>query len=98
MGRAGAEKADAADGEWTIVGHGRLPEQRLGDRGAEALGDGEQLLPGTERTAAGEDHWFLAGIEDLDRARELLLARHAARMDHQVGNMPGDVALRALAG
>ena len=80
-----------------FVGNGGLAEQRFGNGRGKSVGDGEKLFSGAERAATGKDHCLFACVEDVGRAGELILTRHATRIGHEVRNVSGDIAIGAAA-
>ncbi len=60
---SGAQVADRAGDEGQVVGQHGLAEEGLRYPGAEAVGDGEQLLGGPGRALAGEDGDALTCVE-----------------------------------
>ena len=63
-----------------IVGQRRLAEQRLGDAGAQLVGDGDDLVGRVQRAGADQHGDFLAAVQDVGGAR-------AGRLD--AGTMRG---------
>ena len=79
VARLGAEQADRAGDPGQIVGQRRLAEQRLGDAGAEPVGDRDDLVGGLQRAGADEDRDLLAGVEHLGGLAQLPLVRDDLR-------------------
>ena len=93
--RFGAEQPDAAGAIRAIVRHGTFAQERFDDRRTEPLGHCNQLRRSADCPLAGQYRCLLSTVEYLDRARELLFARHAARIGHEIGHVIGDIAFGA---
>ena len=76
VARLGAEQADRAGDPGQIVRQRRLAEQRLGDAGAEPVGDRDDLVGGAQRAGADQDRDLLAGVEHVGGAPQVGLVGH----------------------
>ena len=94
----GAEKSGAASGVGAIVGQRRFPEERLDHRRTKPLSDRDEFVAGAERASSRKDADPAALVQDRSRARELILAWLMRALGHEIRDMAGDVALRALVG
>ena len=74
--RLGAEQADRAGDPGQVVGQRGLAEQRLGDAGAELVGDRDDLVGRVQRAGADQDRDLLAGVEHLGGAAQVALVGH----------------------
>ena len=79
LARPGAEQAQAAGGERVVVGDDHLPGQRLDDRGAERLGDGEHLVAGVPRPDPDQHRDLGAGVEHVGGAGQVCVGRRQLR-------------------
>ena len=70
--RLGAEQADRAGDEGQVVGQRRLAEQRLGDAGAEQVGDLDHLVGRAQGAGADQHRDPLAGVQHLGGALQLV--------------------------
>ena len=73
VGGLGAEQADRAGDPRKIVGQHGLTEQRLGDAGAQSIGDCDDLIGRVERARADQDRDFLAGVQHVGGLAQLAL-------------------------
>ncbi len=75
-----------------IVGYHGLAEQRLDDGRTEQLGDLDDFVARAERALAGEDGDALAAVEDVERARDAVVVRHALAVGFRKRYVVRDVA------
>lgn len=94
--RARPQKTDRAGRIRAVVGNRRLAEQGFDDGSPQAVGGLFHLVRGAESSLSGQDHDFLAGVEDLRRAAEILVRGEPGAVRVHEGFMVRDVARRAL--
>ena len=83
VARLRPEQADRAGDEGQVVGQHVAAVERLGDPGAEPLGDLLDLGGGLAGALADQDRDPLAGVEHLGGAREVGVVREHPRLRHR---------------